>query len=511
MAWCPRGVTDSGNLADAAAVGVAETHISVVFFTRDRAFKLLKPVTTAFLDHSDRDDRLEAIDRELRLNSRLAPDVYLGSADVVEEGEVVDRMLVMRRMPAARRLATLLATDARDQVLRSVARAVATFHAALPAMADRTLLDSADGLRSLWESSFLDIEPVVGTVIEPTEFHRVRTLVRRYLFHQRELFERRRAAGLVRDGHGDLTAEDVFMLDDGPRILDCLAFDDDLRICDVLGDIGFLVMDVHRLAGVEAAQRLLRDYAEFSGEHHPGSLAHHYVAYRAHVRAKIEVIRHQQGRPEALEPARRYHALALHHLERAKLRLVLVGGGPGSGKTTLSHAIANETDWVVVDSDELRKDLASVGHLERLGERPGEGLYSPGHTAATYEAMCERAGALLAAGESVVLDASWTDASHREAARHEGARRGAEIVELECHVDAAEARRRVRARAEEGRSPSDAGPEIIEFLADRRDPWPSAVTIDTSVPVEAAMRAALDAVGRNPEENGPMASSPSTD
>ncbi len=501
----------SRNPADADSVGVAETHISIVFFAPDRAYKLLKPVTTAFLDHSDRAERLEAIDRELRLNSRFAPDVYLGTADVAEGGEVVDRMLVMRRMPAARRLAALLATDERDDVLRAVARAVATFHAGIEPMSTRTLLDSADGLATLWESSFADIEPVVGPVIDPAEFQRVRTLVRRYLSNQGEMFEHRRTAGMIRDGHGDLTAEDVFMLADGPRILDCLAFDDDLRICDVLCDIGFLVMDVHRLAGIEAARRLMTDYVEFSGEHHPSSLSHHYVAYRAHVRAKIEVIRYEQGVREALEPARRYHALALHHLERAKLRLVLVGGGPGTGKTTLSHAIAQETGWVVVDSDELRKDLASVGHLDRGGDRPGEGLYSHQQTDATYEALCHRAGVVLAAGESVVLDASWTDAAHREAARAEGARRGAELVELECRVDATEARRRVAAREAEGRSPSDAGPEIVDYLADRRDPWPSAIGIDTSVPIEEATRLALDAAGRIPVENGRVPSRPTAD
>lgn len=501
----------SRSSADLDSVGVAETHISIVFFSPDRAYKVLKPVTTAFLDHSGRAERLEAIDRELRLNSRLAPDVYLGSADVVEGGEVVDRMLVMRRMPAARRLAALLATDERDQVLRAVARAVAAFHAGLEPMATRTLLDSADGLATLWESSFADIERTVGPVIDPAEFQRVRTLVRRYLSNQGAMFEQRRAAGMIRDGHGDLTAEDVFMLPDGPRILDCLAFDDDIRICDVLGDIGFLVMDVHRLAGVDAARRLMADYAEFSGEHHPSSLAHHYVAYRAHIRAKIEVIRYEQGVRDALESARGYHALALHHLERAKLRLVLVGGGPGSGKTTLSHALAQETGWVVVDSDELRKDLASVGHLERTGDRPDEGLYSRQQTDATYEALCRRAGVLLAAGESVVLDASWTDAAHREAARAEGARRGAELVELECRIDPAEARRRVAARQAEGRSPSDAGPEIVDLLAGRRDPWPRAVGVDTSRPLERAVRLALEAAGRISVENGGVASSPAAD
>ena len=85
-------------------VAVIETHISTVFFAGDRAYKLLKPVKTSFLDHLTTASRLAGIDDELALNRRLAPDVYLGTADVIENGAVVDRMLVMRRLPADRHL-----------------------------------------------------------------------------------------------------------------------------------------------------------------------------------------------------------------------------------------------------------------------------------------------------------------------------------------------------------------------------------------------------------------------
>jgi aminoglycoside phosphotransferase family enzyme len=74
------------------------------------------------------------------------------------------------------------------------------------------------------------------------------------------------------------------LLDDGPRFLDCLAFDAQYRTGDILGDIAFLAMDVEHIAGQQAGKRLLDWYAEFTGEHHPTSLAHHYIAYRAHVR-----------------------------------------------------------------------------------------------------------------------------------------------------------------------------------------------------------------------------------
>ena len=483
-----------------AAPAVAETHISLVFFTADRAFKLLKPVRTSFLDHTDPADRMRAIDRERRLNARLAPDVYLGTADIVENHDVVDRMLVMRRMPADRRLSTLLrdgvprngrATNGDLEPLRAVARAVASFHARVGPHPDVTLMASADGLGSLWESSFADLEQDIGEVISVADFERARSLVRTWLAHHAELFDRRRADGWVRDGHGDLTAEDIFVLEDGPRILDCLAFDDEMRICDVLGDIGFLVMDVHRLAGPGAARRLMDWYTEFTGEHHPSSLAHHWVAYRAHVRAKIEMIRHRQGVADAGAAAREYHDLALHHLERARLRVVVVGGGPGSGKSTLAHAVAARTGWFVLGSDELRKDLAGIDHRHRTGDAPGEGLYSDETKAATYAELVRRAGRLLAAGESVILDASFTDRAHRRAAADVAERHGASFIEIECHVDADVVRHRIVERQRLDTDASDADTEIIEHLAIRHDPWPTATAVDTSGSVDDAVARVL--------------------
>jgi predicted kinase len=231
---------------------------------------------------------------------------------------------------------------------------------------------------------------------------------------------------------------------------------------------------------------------EFSGESHPSSLAHHYVAYRAHVRAKIEVIRHHQGVAGAASMARGYHSLTLHHLERAKLRMVLIGGGPGTGKTTLAHSVAQRTGWAVLESDEIRKDLTPLDHVDHSHDAPGEGLYTEAHKAETYDALISRAGSLLDAGESVILDASWTDDRHREAARMEAIRRGAEVVELECVLDADLARHRIAERRAHGDSASEARPEIVDHLAARHDPWPTAARIDTSRQVGTATNQAVD-------------------
>ena len=478
-----------GHTTDEAGVQAIETHISRLFFTPDRVFKLLKPLHTDFLDHRDPVRRMSAVTAEYVLNRRLAPDVYLGTCDVIEHGDAVDRMLVMRRLPADRSLSRLTADPRFDDHLRHIAHTVAAFHASLEPVLIPYPMTTASGLVGLWAASFEAIEPSVGEVVDQTEFERVRDLASSYLSQCGPLFDRRRELGMMRDVHGDLTADDIFILDDGPRILDCIAFDDDYRISDVLADIAFLVMDVERLAGQRPAQLLLQRYCSLAGEHHPASLAHHYVAYRAHVRAKVAVLRYRQGEAAALDLARAYHRQSLDHLERARRRLVLVGGGPGTGKSTLANEIADRWNWTVVDSDTLRKDLRGVDHADHDVARHPE-LYDQATTDETYARLCERADALLLVGESVVLDATWRDDRHRALARSVADRRGADLVEIECRLDPGIARRRISERS--GSDASDATPGLVDELATRRDPWPTAHVLDTAPPVDELMGTVAD-------------------
>jgi predicted kinase len=351
-------------------------------------------------------------------------------------------------------------------------------------------LATAEGLAGFWKSSFDDMAPLVGQLFDRDEFAEVTRLAFEYLSHRSELFESRRAAGFVRDGHGDLIAHDIFMLDDGPRILDCLAFDAAYRVSDVLADIGFLVMDVERLAGRAAALQLLRWYCEYTNEHHPSSLAHHYVAYRAHVRAKVAALRWQQGDDASADVARRQHAQACDHLRRARGTLLLLGGGPGTGKTTLADSLSGALGWPTVDSDALRKDLRGIDHNDhRIDLHPD--LYGNTTTEDTYRLLIEHASTVLAAGESVIIDATWARAEHRELARRAAHQQGARLVEIECSLDPDLAKQRILRRQRSGTDASDATPDLVGGV---RDIWMSAIPVDTSGSVQAICDEVIDRI-----------------
>jgi uncharacterized protein len=248
-------------------------------------------------------------------------------------------------------------------------------------------------------------------------------------------------------------------------------------------------MDLERLGRPDLAERFLAAYREHAHDTWPVSLCHHHVAYRAQVRAKVSAIRAGQG-GGGEESARCLLALARRHLSAGAVRLVLVGGLPGTGKSTLATGLADALGATVLRSDELRKELAGLPPTQAAGAGFGEGIYCPEATAATYSEMLARAGVALGLGESVVLDASWTAEPWRARARELAARRSADLVEIRCHTDAAVAARRIRRRLVTGGDASDATPAIAAKLARVEDPWPGAIDLDTSRgPGEALVQA----------------------
>jgi predicted kinase len=315
--------------------------------------------------------------------------------------------------------------------------------------------------------------------------------VRRYLAGRKQLFDTRIEQGRIVDGHGDLLAEDVFCLDDGPRVLDCLEFDDHLRYVDGLDDAAFLAMDLEQLGAPEAAAYFLAQYSEYSGDPAPPSLWHHYVAYRAFVRAKVSLIQARQGAPDAESACRRLVTTALRHLRTSAVGLTLVGGLPGSGKSTLSGALADRLGVTLLSSDRLRKELAGIPAEESAAASYGEGLYTPEWTNKTYSTLLDRAFALVSSGESVVLDATWSDVTQREAAFRMAERASADLVALHCQVPSDVSAARLTTRAP---GASDADLDVATAMAAKEPPWTGAVTIDTSGPLESAVVQALAAV-----------------
>ncbi|MEI5525571.1 AAA family ATPase [Streptomyces brasiliscabiei] len=472
---------------------VAETHTAIVFFAGDRAYKVKKAVDLGFVDHTEPGARRAACAREVALNRRFAPDVYLGVGQFLgPEDKTPEPVVVMRRMPSGRRLSSLVRAGADiDDVLRVLARRLAVWHAAAPHGRDVDEQGTRDALASRWEASFAQMRASAAGGAGPDGVAEAERLVHRYLAGREALFDSRIEQRRVVDGHGDLRAEDIFCLEDGPRVLDCLEFDDHLRYVDGLDDAAFLAMDLEQLGVPEAAARFLARYGEYSGDPAPPSLWHHYVAYRAFVRAKVSLIQAEQGAPGARSASRQLISTALRHLRTSAVGLILVGGLPGSGKSTLSGALADRLGITLLSSDRLRKELAGIPPDRPASAAYGEGIYTSEWTARTYDTLLDRAAVLLSRGEPVVLDATWSSAELRAAARRVAERTCADLVALYCQVPGGVGSARLSTRSP---GPSDADDAVAVALAAREPPWPDAVTADTSGPLESAVSCALAAV-----------------
>lgn len=456
----------------------------------DLAIKWKKPVRLGFVDFGELAQRRSACEREVELNSRLAPDVYLGVAEVELWHEVaVEYLVVMRRLPAERRLAALAeAGSVESGQLEDLASMLSSFHDAAERSEGIDREGTAPAVLDRWRRNAAELDAALDDEAARALNHEVLDLAVRYVEGRAGLFASRIERGRVCDGHGDLLADDVYLLADGPRVLDCLEFDDALRFGDALSDVAFLAMDLEHLGHAELAARFLSAYRVASGDEWPASLLEHYLAYRAQVRAKVWQLRHLDGEPGASARAASLLELARRHLSRASPCMVLVGGLPGSGKSTLSDAIAGELDARVLRTDELRElvvpEPAALASPRRFGEWP----YSPEARDAAYRAMFGAARATLAAGRSVVLDATFSDERWRRAAARLAADLTSRFSAVHCVAPPRVLRRRLAARRP---GSSQATGEVATGLRRIEDPWDRVWRLDSTGPVEEVRRRAL--------------------
>ncbi|OAA29594.1 hypothetical protein UG55_100199 [Frankia sp. EI5c] len=464
---------------------LSETLTSVLVFLGDRVYKIKKTADLGFLDFRTREARLAACQAEVNLNRRLAPDVYLGVADILgPDGNALDHMVVMRRLPAERRLSALLIAGSDvSGPLRAVARLLADFHARCATSTQITEAGSPANLRWLWNEVLESIEPFLGPVLDRTTVDAIRHLASRYIDGRGPLLRERQRDGRIRDGHGDLLADDIYCLDDGPRILDCLEFDQRLRIGDVLADIAFLAMDLERLGRADLSRFLMDQYRAYTAVTHPLSLENLYIAYRAFAMCRFACTQYAQGAGAAAAEARTLASLALASLRRGRIRLVLVGGAAQTGRSAVAARLAEAEGWTLLRDASVERELA---HLAP-GDHSDEAMQD-----AVRDELLRRARTAVERGETVVIDAPWARRHDREQAAMLARAAFTDLVQLRCAPPppgmGPTASTGADAHSDDRSRP--AGPEHTFHT----DPWPEAKTLEHGPAPTDIHRAARRAV-----------------
>jgi hypothetical protein len=270
-----------GDLAlDLALVSehVAETHTAWVFLTRREAYKVKKPVDFGFLDFRTPELRRRACEAEVKLNARLAPDVYRGVVPIrrggdgvhriAGEGEIVDWAVSMVRLPDERRADVLLGQGAlSDADLDRVSRKIARFHREARADAQTARFGMPDVIERNVLENFAQAQTSFERAISREEEEEIERWQLSFLRGHADVFTRRAEAGRVRDGHGDLRLEHVYLHPPGEiTVIDCIEFNERFRFADVCADVAFLSMDLAAHGRVDLAERFLASYAKASGD-----------------------------------------------------------------------------------------------------------------------------------------------------------------------------------------------------------------------------------------------------
>jgi len=451
-----------GRLTGAAPI---ETHISAVFVGREDAFKLKKAVKLPFLDFSALEDRARFCRRELELNRPNAPGIYRdvlpitrgddGALRLGGEGVAIDWVLRMAPVAAADFLDAVAARGALDARLQdALADAVASLLAAAP------VAEGVDSVRRMELVLEGNLEGCLGVGLDPVRVQMVGAAMRATLARIAPLLRDRAASGFVRRCHGDLHLANLCLWEGRPVAFDALEFDEVLARIDVGYELAFLLMDLEVRLGREAAGRVMNRVLARSFDIASLAALPFWMAQRALVRAKLQPARGRDGLPY-LEAAERY-------LRPVPPRLVAIGGVQGTGKTFVSRAVAPllgvAPGALHLRTDEIRKRLAGVAPEDRLPPS----AYGAEISAAVHAAMFDAARTALAAGHSVVLDATFLDPAVREAARQAAGEARFDGIWLEAPLDVLRAR--VAARRDDA---SDATVEVMERAA-QADPGPLA-------------------------------------
>jgi aminoglycoside phosphotransferase family enzyme/predicted kinase len=458
----------------AAPVEILETHISWVLLSGDHAWKIKKPVDFGFLDFSTLEKRRFYCEEELRLNRRLAPEMYLavipisGSPDAPildGDGPAIEYAVKMRRFPRNAQFDTLLAHDKLEAAhLDAVARKIAIFHQQALVAAPDSSFGTPEAVHLPVRQNFAQIHPLLDAPADLARLEALRVWSEAEFQRLAPFFAQRKEQGCVRECHGDLHLGNLAWFAGEAVPFDCLEFNENLRWVDVISEIAFLVMDLHDRQQPELAWRTLNVYLEEGGDYAGLAVLRYYLVYRALVRAKVAAL--SAARPtlggEALARCRDYLALADAFISPAVPFLVITHGLSGSGKTTLSGQLAMRRGAIRLRSDIERKRLFGLDGMARSGSTLDGGIYTQQAHQQTYRKLEDLTCALIKAGWPVVVDAAFLRHVEREAFRTLAKRCTADFAILDLQVPTAVLRERIMARDKAGNDASEATLAVLE-------------------------------------------------
>jgi len=484
-----------------SSVKVIQTHISYIFVLDDIVYKIKKPVNFGFLDFTTLDKRKHFCEKELLLNRRLCPEIYLDVVPVVRssdgyrigtKGEIVDYAVKMKRMPEEGMMRRLLQQRSiTAHHIELIVKALVPFYEKAATGKGVNEYGSIETIRFNTEENFQQTRSYVGTAISNHRFRFIVNYTREFIKHEKKLFERRIYEGRIREGHGDLYSANIcFANNDKVYIFDCIEFNERFRCGDIASEIAFLAMDLDFHGHEDLGKYLVERFVQLSADSELPKVLEFYKTYRAYVRGKIGCFTYSSAelpdtlRTQALEEAQKYFNLAYKYAGGIPV-LIVVFGLTGTGKTYLSKILKTEILAEYLSTDILRKRLAGIVAEEKHFEPFEKGIYSPEHTERTYRAIIEEAERLLREGKDVIVDGTFRSKAYRDEIRKMAEKVGARCLFVHCTASDELIRKRLKSRVYKPNEPSDARLETYLIMKQRFEmpaelPSQMLIEVDTS-------------------------------
>jgi uncharacterized protein len=459
----------------AQSVRLIETHISWVLITPTTAYKIKKPVKFAFVDFRTLAQRKHFCEEEVRLNHRLAPEIYQGVVPIlvssakglwsidpaapVNPDEIVDWAVKMRAFDAH---ATLdQSAQIQPAQIDAIADVIASFHQNEKPFDSTTAFGAASEIAQI---ATKNLNELMAMLPNDPRLSRLYEFTTQRLKELTPFFEQRKANGAVKDCHGDLHLGNIAWGNDKPIIFDCIEFSDTLRCIDVINEIAFLFMDLQAKGRPDLAWRFLNRWLEHTGDYEGLNGLMFYAAYRALVRAKIST---HQGKSSDAE---KYLALAEHFAASQSARLTLMHGFSGSGKTFESQRLLQTEGAIRIRSDVERKRLHGLASTASSNSQTPSDLYQQAATQNTFDRLQALAQTLLGAGFKVIVDATFLNRALREQFIALSQCLHVPVQILDMAVSPEICRQRILYRLAKGGDASEATIEVLERQLQTADP-----------------------------------------
>lgn len=459
-------------------ITMLQTHISWVFLTGEYAYKVKKPMDFGFLNFTELSQRQHFCEEEIRLNKRLANDVYIGTVRITGtlskptlngDGEAIEYAVKMHQFEQSQLADNLLSSKKLDsQHIDSIADQAANFHQSIRISGTDSELGTADSVNAPVIQNFDQLDPLIKDPDAITQLARLRSWSESEFSKISSILQQRKESGFVRECHGDMHLGNMALINKQITIFDGIEFNDEFRWIDVMSEVAFLFMDLFDRKQKPFAYRFLNRYLEHTGDYEGIQVLRFYLVYRAMVRAKIASFTlltpnlSEADQIKAMQQYSSYSNLAESFTQIGELSLSITHGVSGSGKTTVSQQQLEKNGCIRIRSDIERKRLYQLKATDNSKSPIDSGIYSPEASLKTYQKLEKFAKLIVSSGFSLIVDATFLERDNRKPFQELAAELSVKYSIIEFDVDEAEFTKRIIKRSSDSNNASEADIDVLK-------------------------------------------------